>query len=379
MHEGRMNGISDNMGLKKFCAWFWLETRAMGEKSGESMKKKAAFQVAATYIGAVMGAGFASGQEIQQFFVRFGAWGMVGIAVSALLFALLGWIMLDLQERWRVKSYIEFFEKMLGPIWGKRADFLVTTLLFAGMIAMVSGAGAIFYEYFGLGRWIGILFTVAVIVLALSFRGEGVLWINSVLIPLKFLFCLGIGFAAIRWAEAGADSSLPIAASPLIRNWGLSAVLYVSFNLTLAMVVFASLGKEVQKKGARLGAVLGGLSLGLFALVIGASLLKFPEVLGMEIPMVAVAGKLGDWAAFLYVVVLWLAMITAAVGNGFSLVSRIVDTGKYSFLKALGMVMIPVVLLSAVKFSNLVAFVYPLFGYLGLIFLPLLFYAWWRK
>lgn len=54
------------------------------------MQWKTTFQVAATYVGAVMGAGFASGQEIQQFFTRFGRWGLVGIVVSALLFLSLG-------------------------------------------------------------------------------------------------------------------------------------------------------------------------------------------------------------------------------------------------------------------------------------------------
>lgn len=72
------------------------------------MNWKIAFQVAATYVGAVMGAGFASGQEIQQFFANFGYWGILGIVLSACLFAALGWIMIDLQERWRVSTYSDF-------------------------------------------------------------------------------------------------------------------------------------------------------------------------------------------------------------------------------------------------------------------------------
>lgn len=50
------------------------------------MRWKTSFQVAATYVGAVMGAGFASGQEIQQFFARFGYWGLVGVVLSSFLF-----------------------------------------------------------------------------------------------------------------------------------------------------------------------------------------------------------------------------------------------------------------------------------------------------
>ena len=35
------------------------------------------------FIGVVVGAGFASGQEAMQFFVAFGKWGLWGIALAA--------------------------------------------------------------------------------------------------------------------------------------------------------------------------------------------------------------------------------------------------------------------------------------------------------
>ncbi|TGE34020.1 hypothetical protein [Desulfosporosinus sp. Sb-LF] len=342
------------------------------------MKWKTTFQVAATYVGAVMGAGFASGLEIQQFFARFGRWGLAGVIVSAVLFSLLGWGMLDLQERWKISSYPEFFIHLLGNRWGRWADAIVSVLLFVGMLAMISGSGALFYEYFGFSRWLGISLTGSVIALALWFRGEGVLWINSVLIPLKFAFCLGIATVAVFFASSGDGEGIVILPNPIVEHWALSAVLYVSFNLTLAMVVFASLGRDVQRPGARLGAVVGGGALGLFAFVIGAALLRFPDTIGLEIPMVAIAGKLGDWPAFLYVIVLWLAMITAAIGNGFSLVSRVVDSGKLGYGQATLFLMLLLLPVAGVKFSQLVQFVYPLFGYLGLVLLPMILY-FWRK
>lgn len=342
------------------------------------MKWKTTLQVAATYVGSVMGAGFASGQEIQQFFARFGRWGLAGIVVSAVLFSLLGWGMLDLQGRWKISSYPEFFNHLLGARWGRWADGLVSVLLFLGMLAMISGSGALFYEYFGFSRWLGIFLTGSVIALALWFRGEGVLWINSVLIPLKFIFCLGIATAAVFLATTGDGEGIVVLPNPIVKHWAISAILYVSFNLTLAMVVFASLGRDIQRPGARLGAVLGGVALGIFAFVIGAALLRFPDILGLEIPMVAVAGKLGDWPAFFYVVVLWLTMITAAVGNGFSLVSRVIDTGKMSYGNATLLLFLLLIPIAGVKFSQIVQFVYPLFGYLGLVFLPTILYCWRR-
>ncbi|MDP4125539.1 MAG: hypothetical protein Q8912_01130 [Bacillota bacterium] len=340
------------------------------------MNWKMTFQVAATYVGAVMGAGFASGQEIQQFFVRFGNWGLVGIVLSAFLFSILGLGMLELQHRWKVTSYRDFFDRLMGSRLGGWADRLVSILLFVGMLAMISGSGALFNEYFGISGWIGILMTGLVIALALWFRGEGVLWINTVLIPLKFVACIGIATLAIFLAKTGDGEGIPIIPSFVVGNWAISAILYVSFNLTLAIVVFASLGRAVQKPGARLGAVLGGVALGLFAFVIGASLLRFPDIWGLEIPMVAVAGKLGDWPAFLYVIVLWLAMITAAVGNGFSLLSRVEDSGKSNYGNTILILMLLLIPLASIRFSQIVQLVYPLFGYIGFVFLPTILYFW---
>lgn len=343
------------------------------------MSWRIALQVAATYVGAVMGAGFASGQEIQQFFARYGAYGLWGIIISAGLFALMGWMMLDLQERWKIYSYSQFFRRLFGHRWGQRADVLVSVLLFIGMLAMLSGAGALFEQYFALPRWAGIFLTGVVIAATLWQRGEGVLWINTVLIPLKFVFCLGIGVVAVLWAHPGESEGVAQLSNPIVNNWILAAVLYVSFNLTLAMVVFASLGKEVHKPGARMGALLGGLALGAFALVIALALLRFPEVQGLEIPMVAVAGKLGKWAAFLYMVVLWLAMVTAAIGNGFSLVSRVVAGGYLGYAQSTLLLLALVMPMAGIKFSQLVQIGYPIFGYVGLIFLPTLVYNWLRR
>lgn len=343
------------------------------------MKAKVTFQVAATYVGAVMGAGFASGQEIQQFFANYGGWGLAGIFLSAGLFAVFGWMMMDLQAIWRVTTYSDFFRLLIGPTWGKRMDLFISVLLFVGLLAMLSGAGALFHQYFGLSSWVGVALTSVILILALWFRGEGVLWINSVLIPLKFVFCLGIAVLAIVMGSQGDGEGLSAAANPFMHNWVFSAILYVSFNLTLALVVFASLGKEVQKPGAKWGALLGGAALGLFAGAIGGALLRFPEVKGLEIPMVAVAGKLGEWTAFCYVLVLWLAMITAAIGNAFSLVTKLAETRRIPPRIAAFTLIFLAFPLAGVKFSVLVKVAYPVFGYLGLVLLPLLFFRWRQR
>ena len=55
------------------------------------MKKLAgSFQIAAVYVGTVIGAGFATGREIVEFFTRFGFVGFIAILLSGYLFITMG-------------------------------------------------------------------------------------------------------------------------------------------------------------------------------------------------------------------------------------------------------------------------------------------------
>ncbi|HBT48846.1 MAG: hypothetical protein XD49_0570 [Caldanaerobacter subterraneus] len=78
------------------------------------------YKIAATYIGTVVGAGFASGQEILQFFVYHGKKGILGLLIVTLLFVFYGNAILFLGNCFRASSY-------------KRVVFVI-----AGGIALIS-------------------------------------------------------------------------------------------------------------------------------------------------------------------------------------------------------------------------------------------------
>jgi hypothetical protein len=62
------------------------------------------WQVAATYMGTIVGAGFASGQEMLQFFGAFGIWGVMGLALAGYLFYYFGNIILQLGKELKAES-----------------------------------------------------------------------------------------------------------------------------------------------------------------------------------------------------------------------------------------------------------------------------------
>ncbi len=329
-------------------------------------------QVAATYIGAVMGAGFASGQEIVQFFTGYQAKGIWGIGLAGLLFAILGFAALKLIKDFRIESYQALFSLLLGKSLGRALEFVVTLFLYAGLVIMLAGSGAIFAEYLNLSATFGIILTTIAVIIALVSKGEGVMWINTVLIPLKFVICLSVSIAVLTQQAPPGDYSVAVAVPA--RPWFGSAILYVSFNLTFALVVLASLGKEFA--GNTKGGVLGGLGLGIFAFAIGTALLRYyPAVTEYQVPMVFVASQVNALMGVFYLLVLWFAMITAAVGSAFSFVKRATEMLPVSYPLACAATLAGAIPLAHVKFSELIALIYPLFGYIGLLlFIPLLYF-----
>ncbi|GMA48708.1 hypothetical protein GCM10025857_00650 [Alicyclobacillus contaminans] len=105
-----------------------------------------AFQVGCTYIGTVVGAGFASGQEIFRFFGRFGTAGVFAIALAAVLFAWLGYRVMYLGHVLRARSYRELNRHLFGETVGTVLDVVLSIMLFGVTVAMIAGAGALFQQ-----------------------------------------------------------------------------------------------------------------------------------------------------------------------------------------------------------------------------------------
>ena len=57
---------------------------------------KKSFQMGGAFIGVIVGAGFASGQEVLQFFTSFGMLGILGTVIATALFAFLGMNLMQL-------------------------------------------------------------------------------------------------------------------------------------------------------------------------------------------------------------------------------------------------------------------------------------------
>lgn len=327
--------------------------------------------IAATFIGTVVGAGFASGQEIYQFFGKYEFWGIAGIVLAVLLMGSAGVKVFYFGAILKPQSYQELLFYLLGPKFGKLIDliFLLFFIILIGV--MFAGCGTIF-ETANLGYWPGVIFTGVIVMFVLLKGLPGLISANLLIVPLMFIGCLGLSIFAIRTGDiANAGGSIN---NVYGFKWLLASLQFSAYNLVLAFPVLLSLGRRYPyKKRLISGSWLGSLALGVMAGFIHWSVMIHPLLSKNALPMVILAKNIGSWAYLSYAVVLWGEMFSTLLANCFGVALRLVSFTGWSYpiwvliLNLTGMV------IAEIGFVNLIANFYPIYGYVCFIVLVVLF------
>ena len=328
------------------------------------------------YLGAVIGAGFASGQEIVQFFVAYGPSGARGVLLATVLFGICGGLLLYKAHDLRASNYQDLLKDLLGHRWGLMVDFLLAIFLFLGISTMLSASGAVFYEHLYLPKTLGIFMAYIVIIILLVAGKKGLIFSYNILVPIKIVLLLVIsGYTALFVENSQPEIYAYSLNSGGDWNWIMSSILYVSYNFALAMVVLTEYQSVTNRRNGVLGAAWGGLILGGLVVVNYFSLCKFlPTVMHYQVPMLYVAGQISLTAKHLYTVVLWLGIITTAIANAYGFAQRFSKFTGLSYRICLVLSITLALPLSLQTFSSLVAKIYPIFGILGVTIIAALLY-----
>ncbi len=340
------------------------------DKGSKLIKEISVFKIAATYIGTVVGAGFASGQEVLQFFGYFGINGFLALIMTTFIFGFYGFIILKLGLKYRASSHLQVIKYVGGRWLGLMIDIVITFFLFGALTAMVAGAGAILYEQFGVPSLLGNIIMIAAALGTTLLGIRGVISAISFVVPLLLtgVFSLTIFTVFNKLPISLSQLQLPVTGQPPVPHWFLSAFVYASYNLVIAVAVLAPLGAEVQdEKKLKKGSVWGGLGLGLGAgAILFALLLNMPDAAGFEIPMIFIAGQFATGVQLLYSGILLAEVYTTAIGNLYGFVVRFTDPGTVKYKWGVIITSIIALVASQFGFTNLVRYLYPVVGYAGL-------------
>lgn len=374
---------ANHIGFKVPRPAYELEGRMLVIPMGacQISRKHKVFELASSYVGAVVGAGFASGQEQVHFFfsmrLRSGQDAFSigpGVFLSGALFMLFGAALGELVFRYQTSSSQEFLRGTVPWPLSILYDSLMTCFIFWSLSIMLAGSGALFHQSFGVPSRVGICIMAVFTILVTAAGVNGLLVVNSIMSPFMVLMPVWVAILSI-WRNAQglpmttyATSLRNVFIEALTPSWPLSALLYVSYNILLVVGVFASIGRDISdNNAARQGGLLGGIAVTFFLIAVQAVLVVHGEsVLGQQLPMLKAASFHGALVERGYSLALWFAMATTSVCSAFALSQRLSKHISASPLSAITAITVAASLPAQLGFTELVSTVYPIVGYMGL-------------
>lgn len=324
-------------------------------------------QIAFTYIGTVVGAGFATGQEIIQFFTRFGKWGALTILLATILFIWLGTKMMLLSRRISARSYEDLNKHLFGPKAGSVISIIMLLILIGVNSVMLAGAGSVFMEHLGMHYQTGLLITIVGTFFLLKHGMNAIMQLNSIVVPLMLSLSVVLILNTAKLPTADRFLSLP-ADSHWSVVW-LSPIIYTAFNLVLAQAVLVPLGSRTESAAAvKWGGIAGGIGVGLMLLSAHIAIsAHMPGIRQYEIPMGSIASHLGTAVHLIYVILIFLEIFSTFVADLYGVTLQLQQHISISPRLITASVLFICFLLSQIGFSSLLSVLYPLFGCLAIV------------
>ncbi|MFC0525963.1 hypothetical protein ACFFGV_20520 [Pontibacillus salicampi] len=315
-------------------------------------------------IGTMIGAGYASGRELWQFF---GHESGLAILLFTIFFTVSCHVILSISYHKQSTHYLPVLQTIVGKKLTLLYDGMIILYLFTTTVIMLAGSGAT-WQAFHFSYWVGIVAIAIPLVLVFVWDIKGILSLNVVILPLLIGGLLYVLILFSVQQELSIFSHLEEQ-----RNWPAS-IPFTALNILPLIAVLGAIGNKLNSKGEIWIASVGsGVLLGSISFIYNNSLIQIADdILLYEIPLFAIL-KHYPYEMFLFIsMLLWIAIFTTAASGVLGLITRFRSrlTGPL-WLLAFGTVvlMIP---LTSIGFSTLITFLYPLYGLLNLYVLSCL-------
>lgn len=361
-----------------------------------------ALAMAGAFISYTVGSGFASGNEVLQFF---GSWGMPGC-----IFAVLGAAVITLiscGSLYKIGSKMSFdttsaaYDYVGGKGLGKFFQLFTFVSIFGTFMIMFSGAGSVLSQFWNMPVWVGsVIMGVlsGVVVLGGLSAVEKVLGSVGIIL---LVYVLVFGIASLFYPEsdvsqaamipqAVADGAVsqanlfalpPLSFIPALASLNsplLEGMLYAALCMVNGVPFIMALGKKTKTSGEAFGSALIT-TVAFYACVVFVMILimfNFSTVINPEtnkmhpFPVLAAVDLIWPAGSWTYVILIFAGIFTTTTGFLWVL-SEWLFPGQVRTKKTNAFVVIMIVfgicMGSVLPFSALINFIFPLSGLVGLI------------
>jgi len=277
--------------------------------------------LAFTFIGTIIGAGFASGQEIKKYFVDLGDYGLIGIVFVSVLFMIIGEKIMLMGYNSKAESYDKILGYGFRCKFRKVIDYVLCFCLISTASTMFSGTGAFLEQSLGINYMIGTFVMMALTFLVTILGIKGIMKVSSFIVPILILLTCIISISSFKGANLVSVSLINEVSSRSVFSSLFSATIYGSYNLVMGLSVLPVLGNNAKdKQEIRIASILSGLIIGVFGIIIYFALfINYGKIQASEIPIAVLASSSYK---ILYGVSFIIAVLTTAVSSLYGVYTR---------------------------------------------------------
>lgn len=337
-----------------------------------------------TYAGAILafliGSGFATGQEILQYFTSYGYWGIFGTGLLVLV--LMTYVAVEFFTVGQAKKFdrpSRIFHYYCGKHLGTFFDFFSILFVFLSFSVMISGAGAVFQEHYGLSKYIGGIGLAVAVGVTVWFGLNNLVDVIGKIGPLIVLIAVALGILGIVRNPGGiSEGNTLLQGLDLTQastNWFMSGLSYVGFCMLWLAAFLTALGKTARsRKEAAAGGVLGATAFSIACIIVGLGLLaNIVHVNGTEIPMLVLATDVNTVLGAGISAMIIAGIYTTATPLLWTVSSRFFAdrTPRFRYLTLI-LAAVGTLVGLVLPFSQMVNIVYVINGYVGILLLVLM-------
>ena len=317
------------------------------------MRKKINWKSVFTVMGAILafniGTGFATGQEVMQYFSVFGWWSILtGVAFAATM-AIGIYCFADASERYNLTNGEQVLKYYLGNVLGTIINYFYIFYLYMCVIVMYSGAASALNEQYGAPLWVGAAIIAGLCCLTSLFGLKNIVNIISKIGPVLILIALGISLIAlIQGIISGSlsEGAKLVAAGEIehmkaSNSWLIAGIILATSTILWYPNFAVELKQEHSMKDLMIGQTIGNSLVGAVEVVMGLAMVaNIAAVAELDVPFLYIASQMFTGFGSIYAIMIFAALYTTTCPLLWSSISPFAKDGtpKYKILIVVGTV-----------------------------------------
>lgn len=329
--------------------------------------------VAFAFVGVVVGAGFATGQEIFQFFTSNGNFSVYGVFITGFIITIGGVFVLQTGYRLRSHNHTEPIKHYLPRPIATVFDIILTLFLFALAMIMTAGGASTIQESTEMPYVFSSLILVLVILLTLFLKFDRLITVLGMVTPFLVIIVTIIAVYYFSTGQLNFNAAHHYANSEGRSDqwWWFDAINYGSLQIAAAFSFLSVMGGRLKfEKSTVWGGILGGITITFLLLMLNLGMItEFTQITGVALPSLLLAKQISPIIGIFMSVVMVLVIYNTVVGLMYAFASRFTTPYTKAYYRLIIVMTIVTFVTTFIGFIELIGKVFPVMGVFGFILL----------